>query len=54
MSSNKVEYIVASEATMEAVWIRKFIDGLGVVPTNKEPKKMNCDNTGAIILANEL
>ncbi|GJY03515.1 retrotransposon protein, putative, ty1-copia subclass [Tanacetum coccineum] len=33
--------IVALEAIMEAVWMRKFIDGLGsVVPTNKEPMEM--------------
>ncbi|GKF86521.1 hypothetical protein Tco_0254348, partial [Tanacetum coccineum] len=30
MSAIEFEYIVASEAAMEAVWIRKFISGLGV------------------------
>ncbi|GJR79552.1 putative retrotransposon protein [Tanacetum coccineum] len=54
MSSIKAEYIVASKAAMEVVWIRTFIDGLGVVPTNKEPMEMYCDNFGAIIIANEL
>nr|GEX68103.1 hypothetical protein [Tanacetum cinerariifolium] len=29
MSATEAEYIAASEATMEAVWIRKFISGLG-------------------------
>ncbi|GKA90118.1 zinc finger, CCHC-type containing protein, partial [Tanacetum coccineum] len=29
MSATKSEYIAASEAVMEAVWIRKFISGLG-------------------------
>ncbi|GJR84723.1 putative retrotransposon protein [Tanacetum coccineum] len=29
MSATKAEYIAASEAAMEAVWIRKFIPGLG-------------------------
>ncbi|GKC04291.1 hypothetical protein Tco_0995901, partial [Tanacetum coccineum] len=28
MSATESEYIVASEAAMEAVWIRKFISGL--------------------------
>ncbi|GKF38926.1 hypothetical protein Tco_0118987, partial [Tanacetum coccineum] len=28
MSAIEVEYIAASEAAMEAVWIRKFISGL--------------------------
>ncbi|GJR83655.1 hypothetical protein Tco_0154440 [Tanacetum coccineum] len=29
MSSTEAEYIAAAEASMEAVWMRKFIDGLG-------------------------
>ncbi|GKC74608.1 hypothetical protein Tco_1120491, partial [Tanacetum coccineum] len=29
MSATEAEYIAASEAAMEAVWIRKFISGLG-------------------------
>nr|GEZ85902.1 retrotransposon protein, putative, Ty1-copia subclass [Tanacetum cinerariifolium] len=31
----------------------KFISGLSVVPTIKEPISMYCDNTGAIAIANE-
>nr|GFB32527.1 putative retrotransposon Ty1-copia subclass protein [Tanacetum cinerariifolium] len=37
----------------EAVWIRKFIDELGVVLSNDYPIKMNCDNSAAIIIAKE-
>nr|GEW76420.1 retrotransposon protein, putative, Ty1-copia subclass [Tanacetum cinerariifolium] len=37
----------------EAVWVRKFISGLGVVPTIEEPISTYCDNTGAITIANE-
>nr|GEV76100.1 retrovirus-related Pol polyprotein from transposon TNT 1-94 [Tanacetum cinerariifolium] len=33
MSATEAEYISASKAAMEAVWIRKFILGLGIVPT---------------------
>ncbi|GKC14402.1 hypothetical protein Tco_1011184, partial [Tanacetum coccineum] len=33
MSATEAEYIAASEATMEVVWIRKFISGLGIVMT---------------------
>nr|GEU40971.1 retrotransposon protein, putative, Ty1-copia subclass [Tanacetum cinerariifolium] len=47
------EYIAAFDASKEAVWVRKFISGLGVVPTIKEPIRMYCDNTGAIAIANE-
>ncbi|GKA21010.1 retrovirus-related pol polyprotein from transposon TNT 1-94 [Tanacetum coccineum] len=47
------EYIVAFDASKEAVWIRKFISGLNVVPTIEEPITMYCDNTGAIAIAND-
>ncbi|GJX71954.1 hypothetical protein Tco_0309125 [Tanacetum coccineum] len=38
---------------MEAVWIRKFISGLGIVPTINKPIKMFCDNSAALLIANE-
>ncbi|GKD90737.1 hypothetical protein Tco_1366244, partial [Tanacetum coccineum] len=45
-----VEY----EASMEAVCMRKVIDGLGdVVPSNKIPMEMLCDNESAIAIAND-
>nr|GEZ19698.1 retrovirus-related Pol polyprotein from transposon TNT 1-94 [Tanacetum cinerariifolium] len=50
-SSTNAEYIAAFDASKEAVWIRKFIYGLGVVPTIKEPINMYCDNTRAITIA---
>ncbi|GJU85926.1 retrotransposon protein, putative, ty1-copia subclass [Tanacetum coccineum] len=53
MSATEVEYIAASEAAMEAVWIRKFISGLGIVPTINEPIRMFCDNSAALHFANE-
>ncbi|GKD64846.1 hypothetical protein Tco_1306954 [Tanacetum coccineum] len=50
----QAEYIVAAEASMEAVWMRKFIDGLGdVVPSNKRPMEMLHDNEPAIAIAND-
>ncbi|GKF33582.1 hypothetical protein Tco_0106782 [Tanacetum coccineum] len=54
MSSIEVGYIVAAEASMEAVWMRKFIDGLGnVVPTNKRHTEMLCDNMLALAISND-
>nr|GFD01158.1 retrovirus-related Pol polyprotein from transposon TNT 1-94 [Tanacetum cinerariifolium] len=50
-SSAEAEYIAAFDAFKEAVWARKFISGLGVVPTIEEPISMYCDNTGAIAIA---
>nr|GEY08176.1 hypothetical protein [Tanacetum cinerariifolium] len=52
-SSAEAEYIAAFDAFNEAVWVRKFISGLGVVLTIEEPISMYCDNTGAIAIANE-
>ncbi|GJV52142.1 hypothetical protein Tco_1447883 [Tanacetum coccineum] len=41
------------DASKEAVWIRKFISGLGIVPTIEEPISMYCDNTGAIAITKD-
>nr|GEU38564.1 hypothetical protein [Tanacetum cinerariifolium] len=53
MSATEAEYIADSKAAMEAVWIRKFISGLGIVPTINEPIRMFCDNSAALHFANE-
>nr|GEW33486.1 retrotransposon protein, putative, Ty1-copia subclass [Tanacetum cinerariifolium] len=52
-SSAEAEYIAAFDASKEAVWVRKFISGLGMVPRIEEPISMYCDNIGAIAIANE-
>nr|GEW62530.1 putative polyprotein [Tanacetum cinerariifolium] len=52
-SSAEAEYIASFDASKGAVWVRKFISGLGVVSTIEEPISMYCDNTGAIAIANE-
>ncbi|GJU15164.1 retrotransposon protein, putative, ty1-copia subclass [Tanacetum coccineum] len=52
-SSIEAEYIAAYAASKEAVLVRKFISGMGVVPTIEEPIKMYYDNTRAIAIANE-
>nr|GEW11185.1 reverse transcriptase domain-containing protein [Tanacetum cinerariifolium] len=53
MSATEAEYIAASDVTMEAVWIRKFISWLGIVPTINELIRMFCDNSAALYFANE-
>ncbi|GJT17483.1 putative reverse transcriptase domain-containing protein, partial [Tanacetum coccineum] len=53
MSAIEAEYIAASEVAMEAVWIRKFISGLGIVPTINEPIRMFCNNSAALHFANK-
>ncbi|GJS36782.1 hypothetical protein Tco_0535164 [Tanacetum coccineum] len=49
----EAEYIVPYAASKEGVWVRKFIFGLGIVPTFEEPINMYCDNTGVITISNE-
>nr|GFA07628.1 putative retrotransposon Ty1-copia subclass protein [Tanacetum cinerariifolium] len=53
MKDLEAEYIAAFDASKEAVWVRKFSFGLGVVPTIEEPISMYCDNTGEIAIVNE-
>ncbi|KAK1610559.1 hypothetical protein QYE76_034232 [Lolium multiflorum] len=47
-SSTESEYIAASEASSEAVWMKRFIVELGVVPSALDPLIIYCDNMGAI------
>ncbi|GJV50315.1 retrotransposon protein, putative, ty1-copia subclass [Tanacetum coccineum] len=48
------KYIAATEASMEVVWMRKFIDRLGgVMPSNKRPMEMLCDNELALAIASD-
>ncbi|GJX67523.1 retrotransposon protein, putative, ty1-copia subclass [Tanacetum coccineum] len=53
-SAIEAEYMAVAEASMEAVLMRKFIDGLGnIMPSNKRPMEMLCDNEPAIVIAND-
>ena len=52
-STCEAEYIAASEAANEGVWMKEFISDLGVIPSASGPMKIFCDNTGAIGLAKE-
>ena len=52
-STTETEYIAASEAAKEAVWIKKFITELEVVPSIADPILLYCENNGAIAQAKE-
>ena len=52
-STTEAEYIAASEAAKEGVWIRNFIAELGMVPSASSPMDLYCDNNGAIAQAKE-
>src|SRR4051812_40308901 len=47
-STCEAEYIAASEAANEGVWMKEFISNLGVIPSASGPMKIFFDNTGAI------
>ncbi|KAK4397741.1 Retrovirus-related Pol polyprotein from transposon TNT 1-94 [Sesamum angolense] len=52
-SQSEAEYIVASEVAKEAVWMKNYIQELGVVPSIAEPIVIFCDNNGMIAPAKE-
>ncbi|KAL9245985.1 hypothetical protein vseg_019575 [Gypsophila vaccaria] len=52
-STAESEYIAASEAAKEAIWMHNFLQGLTVVPSVKEPITLYCDNSGAFFQAKE-
>ena len=52
-SSTESEYMAASEASQEAIWMKEFITEMGVVPSALDPMSIYCDNMGAIANAQE-
>ena len=52
-STTEAEYIAASEAAKEAVWMRNFLMDLGVVQGSSNLLDVYCDNNGAIAQAKE-
>ena len=52
-STMEVEYIAASEATKEAVWLKNFLLDLGAVPSVQSAIILYCDNSGAVANAKE-
>ncbi|KAH9781613.1 hypothetical protein KPL71_008538 [Citrus sinensis] len=52
-STTEAEYMAASEAAKEAIWLRKFLQDLDVVPAVTAPLKLFCDNSGAVAQSKE-
>ncbi|KAJ9538397.1 hypothetical protein OSB04_031130 [Centaurea solstitialis] len=52
-STTEAEYIAASDAAKEAVWLRNFITNLRVVASISRPVDIYCDNSGAVPQAKE-
>ncbi|KAL0430812.1 UNVERIFIED_CONTAM: Retrovirus-related Pol polyprotein from transposon TNT 1-94 [Sesamum radiatum] len=53
-STMEPEYIAALEAAKEAVWMKNYIQELGVVPSIAGPVVIFCDNNGVVAQAKEL
>ncbi|OIT19146.1 retrovirus-related pol polyprotein from transposon tnt 1-94, partial [Nicotiana attenuata] len=49
----EAEYVVASEAAKEVVWLRNFLKELNVVPSVQAPIVLYCDNSGAVANSKE-
>ena len=52
-SMTEAEYVAASEASKEVVWIKKFLEEIGVVPSALDPVEIYCDNSGIVAQARE-
>ncbi|KAL0544038.1 hypothetical protein IC582_019149 [Cucumis melo] len=52
-STMEAEYVATCEAAKEAVWLRKFLHDLEVVPNMNLPITLYCDNSGAVANSKE-
>ncbi|KAL2533350.1 cysteine-rich RLK (RECEPTOR-like protein kinase) 8 [Abeliophyllum distichum] len=50
---NSPEYVASYKAAKEAVWLKKFLIEIGVVPASSQPMTLYCDNSGAVANAKE-
>ena len=51
--TTEVEYISPSDAAKEALWLKKFIADLGVIPSISDPIPLLCNKNGAIAQVKE-
>ena len=52
-STIEVEYIAASEATKEVVWLKNFLIDLDMVSSTQSAIILFCDNSGAVANSKE-
>jgi phosphoribosyl-AMP cyclohydrolase len=48
LSTTKVEYMAATHASKEAVWLQRLCSGIGLV---QQAVRLDCDSQSAILLA---
>ncbi|KAA0066610.1 retrovirus-related pol polyprotein from transposon tnt 1-94 [Cucumis melo var. makuwa] len=49
----EAEYVAAGEAANEAIWLRKFLTDLEIVPNMHLPITLYCDNSAAVANSRE-
>ena len=47
-STIEVEYVVASAAAKEVVWLGNFLKELGIIPSVQTPLPLYSENSGAV------
>ena len=52
-STTEAEYVAASKAAKEAVWLKKFLMDLQVIPSANRPITLYYDNCGAVAQSKE-
>ena len=52
-STTEAEYVATSEATKEAVWMKKFLMDLQVILSADRPINLYCDNSGVVAQSKE-
>ena len=52
-STMEAEYVASCEAAKEAVWLRKFLSDLEVVPDLDKSITLYCDNSGVVANSKE-
>ena len=50
-STMEAEFVACFEATVQSLWLRNFVDGLGIVGTIARPMRIYCDNAAAVFFS---
>ncbi|KAL1216602.1 Retrovirus-related Pol polyprotein from transposon TNT 1-94 [Cardamine amara subsp. amara] len=50
-STMEGEFVACYEATIQALWLRNFISGLGIVDSIAKPLRIYCDNSAAVFFS---
>ena len=50
-STMEAEFVACFEATIQSLWLRDFISGLGIVDSIAKPLRIYCDNTVTVFFS---